>query len=600
MAKNSQIESKETQADELKEQSLPRLPEVGTDSLKAGETSGEQALIQEISRLVDLFKEGDLEARADVARFHGASSEVACVLNELLEAAATPVRQALAFVSRVSDYDLTHKLEFSYKGLCGELESELNNLCVRLERVQDIANNIASGDLSDAEEIQRLGGGTGRRCANDQFSPAFLKMINSLNAVLEDLLELEEAMVAGRFDYKVDASRHHGEYRKILESIDGALNYMVRPINEALGVLERMAEKDLTARMVGDYQGDHAKLKDSLNTALLSLNDVLSQVIEGGEQVGAASNQVAASAAAVSENTAEEASALEEISASLEEISGMTRNNADNANEAQVLARVQEDSIKKGQEAMGRMNAAIGDIKSSSDETAKIVKTIDEIAFQTNLLALNAAVEAARAGDAGRGFAVVAEEVRNLALRSAEAAKNTAQMIEDSISNAEQGVIIADEVAKALRETTENMAKVNNLIREIAAASQEQAKGVEQVAAATNQMDKSVQENAANAEESASASEELSAQARYLTEMIGEFKVARERNQANTAELADILSGLDINALREFIAQQRGKLSHHAIGKLGQAGGRLKPAGVSARGSRLIPFDDDDEDFEGF
>ena len=122
---------------------------------------------------------------------------------------------------------------------------------------------------------------------------------------------------------------------------------------------------------------------------------------------------------------------------------------------------------------------------------------------------------------------------------------------------AEQGVIIADEVAKALRETTENMAKVNNLIREIAAASQEQAKGVEQVAAATNQMDKSVQENAANAEESASASEELSAQARYLTEMIGEFKVARERNQANTAELADILSGLDINALREFIAQQR-------------------------------------------
>ena len=426
-----------------------------------------------------------------------------------------------------------------------------------------------------------------------------MKMIESLNNVVKDFEKLEEAIVAGRFDYVVDSSRHQGEYRNILESIDDALDYLLRPLNEALGVLERMAEKDLTARMVGDYQGDHAKLKDSLNSALVSLNDVLSQVIDGADQVGTASNQVAASAAAVSENTVEEASALEEISASLEEISGMTRNNADNANEAQLLAKVQEDSIKKGQEAMRRMNKAIGDIKSSSDETAKIVQTIDEIAFQTNLLALNAAVEAARAGDAGRGFAVVAEEVRNLALRSAEAAKNTAEMIEESIHNSEQGVVIADEVTGALKETVENMAKVNNLVREIAAASQEQAKGIEQVAAATAQMDKSVQQNAANAEESASASEELSAQARYLTEMIEEFEVSRDRRTANTEEIANILSGLDINMLRQFVEQQNLNPFAPKQAQGSQTGKWHKPAGVPGKSSRLIPLDDD-EDFEGF
>ncbi|HHY12152.1 MAG TPA: hypothetical protein GX529_05930 [Firmicutes bacterium] len=573
------------------------------DRNKIREGIGDQILMQELSRLMGRVREGDLEARVDVMKFDGQAVEVAGIVNEVLETVTIQIRHILKCVLLMSDFDFTYKAGFSFKGLGGEIQSGLNALRGRLERVQDIANNIASGDLSDAEAIQQFGGGTGKLCENDQFSPTFLRMIQSLNAVLEDLLKLEQAIVMGQFDYKMDVSRHQGEYRNILESIDGSLEHMIRPINEALSVLERMAEKDLTAQMLGDYKGDHARLKDSLNAALISLNDVLSQVVDGADQVGTASNQVAASAAAVSENTVEEASALEEISASLEEISGMTRNNADNANEAQLLAKVQEDSIGKGQEAMRRMNKAIGDIKSSSDETAKIVQTIDEIAFQTNLLALNAAVEAARAGDAGRGFAVVAEEVRNLALRSAEAAKNTAEMIEESIHNSEQGVVIADEVTNSLRETIENMAKVSNLISEIAAASQEQAKGIEQVAAATAQMDKSVQQNAANAEESASAAEELSAQARYLTEMIEEFEVTRERSSANSEELAHLLSGLDIDALRQFIDLQNRNAFRSVPGEAAHAGNWSKrvpkPVETSTKRSRLIPLDDD-EDFEGF
>jgi len=201
----------------------------------------------------------------------------------------------------------------------------------------------------------------------------------------------------------------------------------------------------------------------------------------------------------------------------------MTKQNADNAQQANVLAAEAKKAASTGAESMSRMNGAIQEIQKSSDETAKIIKVIDAIAFQTNLLALNAAVEAARAGEAGKGFAVVAEEVRNLAMRSAEAAKNTAAMIEESVKNARNGVEIANEVGKVLEEIVQSVGKTTDLVREIAAASQEQAQGIDQVNTAVAQMDKVTQQNAANAEESASASEELSTQAESLKDVVDQL-----------------------------------------------------------------------------
>ncbi len=256
---------------------------------------------------------------------------------------------------------------------------------------------------------------------------------------------------------------------------------------------------------------------------------IVAQLTEGSEQVASASGQVSSASQSLAEGATEQAAGLEETSSSLEEMASMTKQNADNAQQANTLATEARKAANDGSESMGRMNTAIQDIQKSSDETAKIIKVIDEIAFQTNLLALNAAVEAARAGEAGKGFAVVAEEVRNLAMRSAEAAKNTASMIEESVKNSKNGVDIATEVSKVLDEIVQGVGKTTDLVGEIAAASQEQAQGIDQVNTAVAQMDKVTQQNAANAEQSASASEELSAQAGQMNHIV--------------AELAQIVSG---------------------------------------------------------
>ena len=250
------------------------------------------------------------------------------------------------------------------------------------------------------------------------------------------------------------------------------------------------------------------------------ISRIILDLAEGAGQVASASGQVSSASQSLAEGATEQAAGLEETSSSLEEMSSMTKQNADHAQQANSLAGEARQAAHGGTEAMGRMSAAITDIQKSSDETAKIIKVIDEIAFQTNLLALNAAVEAARAGEAGKGFAVVAEEVRNLAMRSAEAAKNTSSLIEESVKNSNNGVGIAGEVSKVLDEIVGSVSKTTDLVSEIAAASQEQTQGIDQVNTAVSQMDKVTQQNAANAEESASASEELSAQAEAMNQSV--------------------------------------------------------------------------------
>ncbi|MBK8165098.1 MAG: chemotaxis protein CheW [bacterium] len=254
------------------------------------------------------------------------------------------------------------------------------------------------------------------------------------------------------------------------------------------------------------------------------LRRLINGLTAGSQQTASAAGQVSSASVSLADGASRQAAAIEETSSSMEEMAAMTRQNAANAAKANSLASQTKSSADRGVSAMQRMNTAIDDIKKSSDSTARIIKTIDEIAFQTNLLALNAAVEAARAGEAGKGFAVVAEEVRNLAQRSAEAAKNTAQMIEESVKNADNGVAITREVGEALSEISQAAAEVNELVAGIAKASNEQAEGNAQINTAVGQMDHITQANAANAEETASASEELSGQAEEMSSMVRELE----------------------------------------------------------------------------
>ncbi len=251
----------------------------------------------------------------------------------------------------------------------------------------------------------------------------------------------------------------------------------------------------------------------------MPINNAVAMLNSAADQVASASTQVSSASQSLAEGSAESASAIEETSSSLEELSSMTRQNAGNANEADSLMKDANQIVIRADHSMTELTGSMGEISHASEETSKIIKTIDEIAFQTNLLALNAAVEAARAGEAGAGFAVVADEVRNLAMRAAEAAKNTANLIEGSVKKIKEGSELVEKTNKAFEEVTKSTAKVGQLVGEIAAASSEQAQGIDQINKAISEMDKVTQQNAANAEESASASEEMNAQAAQLKDI---------------------------------------------------------------------------------
>jgi len=320
------------------------------------------------------------------------------------------------------------------------------------------------------------------------------------------------------------------------------------------------------------------------------IGDCVRQLEAAAAQVSDASSQVAQASQQMAEGSSELASSLEETSSALEEMSSITRQNADNAKQANAITAESKASAEKGGQAMSRMAQAIEKIKASSDQTAKIVKTIDEIAFQTNLLALNAAVEAARAGEAGKGFAVVAEEVRSLAQRSAEAAKNTASLIEESQANASNGVTVSGEVAGILEEIFRSVDKASQLIGEVSSASAEQAQGIEQVNTAVAQMDKVTQTSAANAEESASASEELSAQAKELNDMVGQLTRIVSGAQAN-GNGAPVMAGARTAANVSHVAKPvaAAKPAPQAARHAAKTATTNKPAPAEA-----IPLDDKD------
>ena len=316
-----------------------------------------------------------------------------------------------------------------------------------------------------------------------------------------------------------------------------ASNKMLEGLKGVVAIFKQMAQGDLTV----DFKA--ASDKDELSTALVqmlaSLNETLGQVAFSIEQVTAGAGQVSQASQTLSQGATEQASSLEEITSSITELSSQTKRNAENSIQGTALANKAKEDSENGNKQMEKLVVAMQLINNSADEIKKIVKIIDDIAFQTNLLALNANVEAARAGKYGKGFAVVAEEVRNLAVRSGNAVKETTGKIEEVIKNIIGGNKLVEITARHLQEISVGAIKVTDLSAEISTASQEQSQGLDQVTKGLGQIDEVTQSNTASAEEAASASEELAGQATQLKTMIATFKlkVSKAQEQEMNAQL---------------------------------------------------------------
>lgn len=305
-------------------------------------------------------------------------------------------------------------------------------------------------------------------------------------------------------------------------------NLISKQLSQLVRVADEIADGNLDVTINFESKDEVGVLGKAFKKMADNINDVMSNINSASEQVSTGAKQVSDSSMALSQGSTEQASSVEELTASLEEISSQTKLNADNADQANELARSAKSNATQGNNQMKEMLKAMEEINDSSRNISKIIKVIDDIAFQTNILALNAAVEAARAGQHGKGFAVVAEEVRTLAARSANAAKETTDMIEGSVQKAEGGTRIAKSTAESLNEIVNGVEKVANLVNGIANASNEQAVGIEQINQGIMQVSDVVQNNSATSEESAAASEELSSQAELLKDMVGKFKLKKD------------------------------------------------------------------------
>ena len=350
---------------------------------------------------------------------------------------------------------------------------------------------------------------------------------NEVRRVLGDLVRETQALAdagrAGRLSARGEAARFTGAYQTLVQGMNDTLDAVIAPVSDATAVLQRVAARDLTARVQADYAGDHAALKQALNRAVGDLEGALGDVSSSAGQVASAADQITAGAQSLAQGASEQASSIEEIAANLHEVMAMAQQASDHARHARELSETAQQSSAHGTDTMASLSRAVERIQESSQRTAKIIRTIDEIAFQTNLLALNAAVEAARAGDAGKGFAVVADEVRALAIRAAEAARQTAGLLEESQQYAEQGVSLTEEASTSLADIARRTAEVTNVMRDIAAAAEQQRDGVQQVNVAIGQMNEVTQSVAANAEEAAASAEELTGQATSMNAMVSRF-----------------------------------------------------------------------------
>ncbi|WP_312692895.1 methyl-accepting chemotaxis protein [Caproiciproducens sp.] len=362
-----------------------------------------------------------------------------------------------------------------------------------------------------------------------------IKISRDISKPVKEMSEAAKRMAEGDLNVEIDfhSKNEIGELGEAFSKSTASIRAYIADITKNLGEVEH-GNLNVTTEL--DYIGDYVDLKNSFFGILAFLNDTMTQINQAAEQVATGSTQVSDGAQSLAQGATEQASSIEELSASITEISAQVKDNASNAVNASKNVLLVSSEIDTSNRHMEEMLSAMTQINDSSSQIGKIIKTIEDIAFQTNILALNAAVEAARAGTAGKGFAVVADEVRNLASKSAEAAKNTTSLIENSMKQVESGAKIADETAKSLLRVVESANVVTENVEHISKASAAQSDAIEQVTLGVDQISSVIQTNSATAEESAAASEELSGQAQTMKALVAKFRL-KEQGYQSQADL---------------------------------------------------------------